>query len=71
MANEKLKFYRRSTAPANPQEGYIWFNSSNGVLAIYKSSKWEYYSGLVDATYTNNKLTITKTQQHMFANYKC
>lgn len=60
MANEKLKFYRRSTAPANPQEGYIWFNSSNGVLAIYKSSKWEYYSGLVDATYTNNKLTITK-----------
>ena len=59
MAN--LKFYRKSEAPSNPVDGYIWFDSSTNRLKIYKSNKWEDYSGkLVDATLSGNVLTITK-----------
>lgn len=60
MANEKLKFYRATSAPSNPKDGYIWFNPSSGSISIYKTDKWENYSGLLDATYSSNKLTITK-----------
>lgn len=60
MANINLKFYRVTNAPSNPQDGYIWFNPDSGSISIYKTDKWENYSGLLDATYSNNKLTITK-----------
>lgn len=60
MANEKLKFYRATSAPSNPKDGYIWFNPNSGSISIYKTDKWENYSGLLDATYSSNKLTITK-----------
>lgn len=56
-----IKFYRRAEAPSNPQEGYIWFDVTTKRLKIYKSNDWEDYSGkLVDASFANNILTITK-----------
>ena len=59
-----IKFYRRTEAPSNPQEGYIWFDVTNKRLKIYKSSDWEDYSGkLVDASFANNTLTITKQDE--------
>lgn len=60
MANINLKFYRAASAPSNPKDGYIWFNPNSGSISIYKTDKWENYSGLLDATYSNNTLTITK-----------
>ena len=61
MANEKLlKFYRAENAPSNPKEGYIWFNPTLGSISIYKTNTWENYSGLLDADYSDNILTITK-----------
>lgn len=60
MANINLKFYRAGNAPSNPKDGYIWFNPNLGSISIYKTDKWENYSGLLDATYSNNTLTITK-----------
>lgn len=59
-----IKFYRRAEAPSNPQEGYIWFDVTEKRLKIYKSSDWEDYSGkLVDASFANNILTITKQDE--------
>lgn len=56
-----IKFYRRTEAPSNPQEGYIWFDVTNKRLKIYKSNDWEDYSGkLADASFASNTLTITK-----------
>lgn len=60
MANKKLKFYRAINAPSNPEDGYIWFNPDSGSISIYKTDKWEVYSGLLDADYSDSKLTITK-----------
>lgn len=59
MANPNIKFYRKSSAPANPQEGFIWFNTGDRTIQLYKDGDWEKYSGLVNATYTNKILTIT------------
>lgn len=57
MAN--IKFFRKDTAPSNPQEGYIWFNSTNNTIQLYKNSTWEVYTGKInDVTYADNKLTI-------------
>ena len=60
MASEKLKFYRAENAPSNPKNGYVWFNPNLGSISIYKTDKWEHYSGLLDADYSDNILTITK-----------
>lgn len=58
MAN--IKFFRKDVAPSNPQEGYIWFNSSNNTIQLYKNAAWEIYTGKInDVTYTNGVLTIT------------
>lgn len=57
MAN--IKFFRKDTAPSNPQEGYIWFNSANNTIQLYKNSAWEVYTGKINnVTYADNKLTI-------------
>lgn len=56
----QIKFYRSGIAPANPQEGFIWFNTSNRTIQLYKSSAWEIYTGLIDATFSSGKLEITK-----------
>lgn len=57
MAN--IKFFRKDVAPSNPQEGYIWFNSSNNTIQLYKNAAWEVYTGKInDVTYADGKLTI-------------
>lgn len=57
MAN--IKFFRKDVAPSNPQEGYVWFNSSNNTIQLYKNSTWEVYTGKInDVTYADGKLTI-------------
>lgn len=57
MAN--IKFFRKNSAPSNPQEGYVWFNNEDRTISLYKNSTWEKYSGILGASYTNKKLTIT------------
>lgn len=57
MAN--IKFFRKDVAPSNPQEGYVWFNSSNNTIQLYKNSTWEVYTGKINnITYSDGKLTI-------------
>lgn len=57
MAN--IKFFRKDVAPSNPQEGYVWFNSSNNTIQLYKNNAWEIYTGKInDVTYTDGVLTI-------------
>lgn len=59
MANPNIKFFRSETAPSNPVEGYIWFNSTNNTIQLYKNSNWEIYTGKInDVTYADGKLTI-------------
>lgn len=57
MAN--IKFFRSANAPSNPIEGYVWFNTEDRTINLYKNSDWEKYSGIIGATYENNVLTIT------------
>lgn len=55
-----IKFYRSQNAPSNPQEGFIWFNSANNTIQLYKNGAWEIYTGKInDVTYTDGVLTIT------------
>lgn len=54
-----IKFFRKDVAPSNPQEGYIWFNSANNTIQLYKNSAWEVYTGKINnVTYADGKLTI-------------
>lgn len=61
MAN--LKFFRSATAPTAAEIGAIWFDSASKVLKVKNDTDWEIYDGgrnVVDATFAENKLTITK-----------
>ena len=61
MAN--LKFFRSATAPAAAELGAIWFDSANKLLKVKNATDWEIYDGgrnVIDATFTNGLLTITK-----------
>ncbi len=61
MAN--LKFFRAATAPAAAEVGAIWFDSASKVLKVKSNTDWEVYDGgrnVVDASFANSKLTITK-----------
>lgn len=58
--NTAIKFYKGASAPASPAAGVIWFNTKNRTIQVYTGTAWEIYTGLVDATYANNALTITK-----------
>ena len=61
MAN--LKFFRSATAPAAAELGAIWFDSANKLLKVKNATDWEVYDGgrnVIDATFTNGLLTITK-----------
>lgn len=60
MANPQIKFYKGASAPATLTAGMIWFNTKNRTIQVYTGTAWEIYTGLVDATYANNQLTITK-----------
>lgn len=60
MAN--IKFFRTAAnywETNTPMEGYIWFNTDDTTINLYKNSAWEAYSGIKSASYTNNILTIT------------
>lgn len=62
MAN--LKFFRSATAPAAAELGAIWFDSASKLLKVKNATDWEVYDGgrnVIDATFTNGLLTITKT----------
>ena len=55
-----IKFFRKNTPPSNPQEGFVWFNSSNNTIQLYKNGAWEKYTGKINnVTYVDGKLTIT------------
>ena len=61
MAN--LKFFRSATAPAAAELGAIWFDSASKLLKVKNATDWEVYDGgrnVIDATFTNGLLTITK-----------
>lgn len=63
MAN--LKFYKMAQAPVGTQEkplaaGAVWFNTTNHSIEVWTGSKWEAYSGVLDAVVANEILTITK-----------
>lgn len=56
-----IKFYRSATWPSNitPQEGFVWFNSTNNTIQLYKGGAWEVYTGKINnVTYADGKLTI-------------
>lgn len=62
MAN--IKFFRNVASYWDgtnhiPQEGYVWFNTEDRTINLYKNGAWEAYSGIKSASYTNNKLIIT------------
>lgn len=63
--NNQLKFYKSSSIPSNAILGAIWFNTNNRTINVRvaengDASDWQTYSGLIDATWADNKLTITK-----------
>lgn len=37
MSKPNVKFYRSQNAPANPQEGIIWFDTELRVIKLYKN----------------------------------
>ena len=61
MAKPNIKFFRSNVAPANPVEGFVWFNTDDRTINLYKNADWEKYAGIINAGYENNILTITPT----------
>ena len=60
MAN--IKFFRVDSnywKNKTPLEGYIWFNTDDRTIQLYKGTNWEKYSGIIDAKFENSILTIT------------
>lgn len=60
MAN--IKFYRVVASywdTVTPQEGFVWFNTDDRTISLYKNGVWEQYSGIKSATYVDNVLTVT------------
>lgn len=65
MTNPNIKFFRCNPWPSTvtPQEGYIWFNTVDRTISLYKNGAWEKYTGKInDITYANGKLTITPNE---------
>lgn len=62
MENTAIKFFKGANQPASVV-GSIWFNTTDRTIRVCTGTtadSWEIYTGLVDASYANNKLTITK-----------
>lgn len=69
MTNPNIKFFRCNPWPSTvtPQEGYIWFNTVDRTISLYKNGAWEKYTGKInDITYANGKLTITPNEGDAF-----
>lgn len=61
--NNKLKFYRKATAPASPATGAIWFDTANRTVQVYTGTEWEKYAGnLNNATWDNKTQTLVITK---------
>lgn len=61
--NNKLKFYRKATAPASPATGAIWFDTTNRTVQVYTGTEWEKYAGnLNNATWDNKTQTLVITK---------
>lgn len=59
MTYPNIKFFRSTNVPSNPQEGFVWFNSANNTIQLYKNGGWEKYSGKINnVTYVDGVLTI-------------
>ena len=62
--NNQLKFYKSSSIPSAAKIGSVWFNTTNRTINVRVAENtdadWQTYSGLIDAVYANNTLTITK-----------
>lgn len=57
----QIKFYKKSVAPTGMAAGAIWFNTTDKTIEVYDGSAWEKYAGaLKDATWSGEKLTISK-----------
>lgn len=70
MSKTNLKFYKGTAASLssiNTAAGAIWFNTENRTINVRTATAeggltWETYTGLVDATFANGILTITKAK---------
>lgn len=61
MANPNIKFFRCNPWPSTitPQEGYVWFNTTDRTISLYKNGAWEKYTGKINnVTYEDGVLTI-------------
>jgi hypothetical protein len=38
MAVTNLRFYRKSSSPSNPKDGFIWFNPTDKKIKLYKDN---------------------------------
>jgi hypothetical protein len=38
MAKPNIKFFRSNVAPANPVEGFVWFNTDDRTINLYKDA---------------------------------
>lgn len=69
-----LENFANSTAPFNPLEGQLWYNTSNGVISVFDGTDWvspvseDYYSSVVNTTGTatitvnnDNGITVGST----------
>lgn len=64
MTNPNIKFFRCNPWPSTvtPQEGYIWFNTVDRTISLYKNGAWEKYTGKInDVSYNENTGTLTIT----------
>lgn len=64
MAKPNIKFFRCDPWPSTvtPQEGYVWFNTTDRTISLYKNGSWEKYSGKInDVSYNENTGTLTIT----------
>lgn len=62
MANTNLKFYKVSSMPDTLTVGGIYFNDSDNTIRVATSvSASTVYAGVKDAAFTNQILTITKS----------
>lgn len=58
----ELSFRKVSTLPSSYVPGGIYFNEAKGTVGVaVDESTLELFSGIADATFTSNKLTLTKS----------
>lgn len=67
MSKPNIKFYRSQSAPTNPQEGLIWFDTDLRAIKLYKNGDWEVYTKVLNIEETGTKkYTVTKNDGSTF-----